>query len=367
MTRRFLLCLTALLASLCPADTLEFFGGRSVENATVLKIAEGFIYFIDGQGTKLRAELHTLKTITPAVRKDDYFTVTRFEDGMVGKLKGKFIGVTLHDDRVRIAEPLVRVLVLAEGSKGDRVVHLFANHRVDDPTTTWKLPMVDSSAYTTRNWFVPIENAAAWRIEGWVDGRLRLEQETRLSETVTDDWYRTQKLFRATPLDEADPAVIPGAETTSTSATSDPDQAPISVRVTSARLKENFDGGGKAGFTISYQVSHGNKEQLELRPPVVTLYYVTENAQKQRAMDFNRFPRGKTVTLPPGANLTRSEECTLPKNVTTGARSFDMDKDAGLERLIFWRVEIVQGTKVLAFAESSDAKVAATLPPNWWQ
>ena len=340
-------------------EDIEFYNGPKLEGATVVKIQNGFLYF-EHEGAKRKIELLRVKSIAKVEEIDDYCTITRFEDAGSGRRRGRILSLAVKEERGRMQEPLVRVFALVQGKTGEREMRLYRNHRVTDPTSTNKLPTINSRAYRDKSFLIPLAKAAAWRVEAWFDGQLRLEYQDSVSNNIRDGWWRSYKLERTAVFEEPrDEHVVAADEPEEDARSAVP---PVEIKFAEARFTEDLERK-RLLFEVGLRLE--SRELEEVRLPETNFYYVTENNRKQRSVRSHRF-RARRVQLANG-RYHHTDEFALPKNVTTGAKAFEFDKDDDLEKLVFWRIELTYDDEVVGVRESNNQKAKESLPANWWE
>ncbi len=354
--RIFLSILVLLLGFAVLAESLEFWDGTKFDNVEIIKVEKGWIYYSHQKKTS-RAKLIEVKTI---LWEDRNCRITLFANYNHKRLTGKILGVIIRDKRERIREPLIRVYSLEEDRKGGRGLRLYQNVRVNDPTRLAKLPEIDSTTYRKKFFLLDRSHGVAYRIEIWLDGKLRARQNSAEVE-VADNWWRTPKVSRTSALRE-----LKGEELKIAEKPLPKEKTPrVECRINAVSL--TWATGKKKALTLKTSYSLISHILDHVKLPEANFHYVARDSEGKleiKSLSCER-ARGRETAFKHN-NILRNYARRLPTNLRA-APSFQELKDPQIRRLIFWRFELKYGDKVVAVRELPNQQIKSSLPKNWWK
>jgi hypothetical protein len=371
--KRLALLASLLLVALAGADSITLWKGASVDGVKIQGVRDGIVYFSYTDGRQGRAKLIDIRAIgydwqrsaeaapepsednTPAVEASGKAKIANFAPFKGHRYKGYELHVKVREKREQIPAPLVRLFVLAEDSKGERQFRVFMNHKVDDPTVTYRLPQVNSESYRDRRFLVELETIVSWRAEIWLNGEMVTMTEDTGGEKA--DWWRLKRPTRSTTLRDMPEEEIPEPEV---EGPPDPiGSAPdVDCQIGFARLSRKIEAD-TLYFSFGYSLrADGDTAEL----PKVQLFALLEDPDGNRTV--RTIPgeeRAGDILALTSNRLNRQGRIELPTNVTMAT-----NRSAGVDRIIFWRLEANYDGHIVAAKESTDIRVKRQLPPEWW-
>jgi hypothetical protein len=365
MSLRFSILVALVSAVAAQAATIELWKGQKVEDAEIVKIDNGIVYFTYASGAKTsKIELLKVKRITgvgteaEAEAADDVQTgvqLMRFEDHQMERYKGRMIEISVVSDRVRLREPLLRVFSLQQDADGQRETRMFANERIADPSLVYQLEEVKAAAYKRKAFFLRNEDVViAWRVEVWMDGKLELEHVEAERDDVPEAWWRTQKARRTGRLEAFDPGAVPGEEEL-------PNAKCLTVQCQVSQGLENKNPVFAVGYTMA-----SPEDRIPL--PQVTLYILTEDDDGERRMTTRRCEDDHGKEVPINRNINRKLDPVAVKSASLAAGGLrESVRAKAPRRVAAWRVEVHYGKIVVGLKESPNVDFRKSLGPEWWK
>lgn len=344
-------CLAAALAAFtAAADTLEFRNGKTVENAQIVLIENGTVFFTYGLGHHGKTDVANLSAVRSEGDPVDC-RLLRFEDATMGKETGRIAVIKVSSKRMRAPEPCVRVFSMQENARGERELVFYQNQRSKDPTLVYDIPAINLAAFQGTPFFLEVEGRAlAWHVEVWVGGRLRMTYN-EATIRLPDGWWRQRKPDRRVRIESEEELRL------------DPVDASVSAQITRCTPVQGL-ARNQPEIQISYLLRSAEKR---IKVPAVTLYYVLEAPDGQRQVESESCEEGEGEEVDIARTLKRDCTVKLPKKTTLGLRGFNNVDDQDIRRLIYWRLDIAYASRVIATYESPFPEVRRKLGDTWWQ
>ncbi|MFT5127461.1 MAG: hypothetical protein ACI8W8_001064 [Rhodothermales bacterium] len=369
---RLLLLASLLLTSATNADSITLWKGASVQDVAIDGVSDGIVYFSYPDGRKGRAKLIDIRAIghewsaavtepasepaaEPSTRSSAKARIANFAAFKGSRYEGFELHVEIEEERQQIPAPLIRLFVLAEDSKGIRQFRLFVNHKTDDPTVTYRLPQVNSAAFTDRRFLIELDTIVSWRAEIWLSGEMVAVSEDPGNEE--SDWWRLQRPSRVTTMRDMPEDELPEPED---DGPRDPVGPPPDVKcqIGFARLSRKIEDD-TLYFSYGYTL-RADGETAEL--PDVQLFALLEDPEGTRSIrSFPGEERAGDILALTGNQLNRQARVELPTGIAMPA-----NRTAGGNRIVFWRLEANYDGHIVAAKESTDIRIKRQLPPEWW-
>ncbi len=348
-----------LAATVLCAENIELWNRKTIRDVEIVKAEKGWLYYKQESGRTSKAKLIDIKTID---RVDRFCKILSFEDSQLKRRAGKLLTVSITVEDVRIREPLIRVYALEKDDKGVRSLRLYQNVRIYDPTRVEKLPNVESKSYLEKKFFLERDLGVSFRIEIWLNGRLRTYKEVG-GDDLERDWWRSMKLVSTSSLrplskDDATKAEEVAAvkkEEAVESAKGDCQIETFSLNPPAGkkypRLKVKYSLGGM-GKTIE--------------TPKVIFHYVTEKDGEKEIQSTTCQSGGRSVKMKRG-KYEDTIERNLPSNIRIHPSLLELKKE-DVSRLVYWRLEFRRDDdELILVKEAPYTAIKKTLPDGWWE
>jgi hypothetical protein len=373
---KHLLMVGLLLLPPAMADSITLWKGASVEDVTIVDIRDGLVYFTYSDGRKGRAKLIDIRAIgrewgqpaemaipeaesTPRPESRSISgeaRVAKFAAFKGNRYSGYELQIRVRTDASQIPAPLVRLFALSEDEKGEREFRCYMNYKVDDPTVTHRLPKVNASAFADRRYLIELDTLVSWRAEVWINGELSAMKEQPGEEEA--DWWRRQRPQRTSTMRDMPEAEFPQPEE---AGAFDPVGPPPTVQcqIGFARLSRKIEDE-TLYFSFGYTLrEEGDTAEL----PKVVFYALVEDPDGNRKVrSFPGEERAGDILALTASHLNRQGRIELPTNIAMAN-----NRSAGVDRIIYWRLEASYNNHIVAAKESSDIRIKRQLEPRWWQ
>ena len=373
MTRLALLAM--LILPLAMADSITLWKGASVEGVSIEGIRDGLVYFSYPDGRKGRAKLIDIRSIgrewkAPAApvapvevedqpvysSKSGNARIANFAPFKGHRYEGYELQVQVTDTAGQIPAPLVRLFVLAEDDKGVRQFRLFMSNKLDDPTVVYRLPQVNASSFADKRFLIELDKIVSWRAEVWIGGEMAAMDQKPGEEDP--DWWRRQRPSRTTTMRDMPEDELPEPEDETAFDPRGPTPT-VECQIGFARLSRKIEDD-TLYFSFGYTLRN-DADTAEL--PKVQLYALLEDPDGNRSVrSISGEERAGDVLALTAGQLNRQGRIELP-----GSVAMANNRAAGVDRIVFWRLEATYNNHIVAAKESTDIRVKRQLPPRWWQ
>ncbi|RMD81799.1 MAG: hypothetical protein D6820_04630 [Lentisphaerae bacterium] len=357
----FLFLFAPLMFMLTFGGEIVLWNGKIIPNVELLGIQAGKIK-IRYKGAVRTIEALKIKAYNPC--SDSQFKIRYFGRHKLKKDEGILLSLQITNENPRIPQPFVRIFVCQKLASGKRVVSLYRNFRLYDPTSVWPLPVVDLDAIQTLSYFIKTSSSTtqilAAYCEIWFEGKVVQKKEIRFgNEELEEAWFQKIKPSATrtmSPLKEEE-------EEEAEKSVKEIETIPAKVQIKSASVKpppREKTPVVRLSYTLYSRLPH-------VPIPKSVMYYVLRNSEgnieiKTTNLDSNA---GREVTL-----LHDEYKYTLEKKMETGIVSSLLDmsrsKLKNPKQLVHWRIEIFYGDHRVAYYEPQTS-FRKELPDRWWE
>ncbi|OVE77236.1 hypothetical protein BVX99_03175 [bacterium F16] len=358
MKQCFILLFGLLPISLLFADSIELWNGSVLDRVEVLGAKDGMLRY----KTAGKIQGVALTEIRSIDRESSHCKIIRFVDYTHKKKAVKLLTVRVDEpDKDRIRRPLVRIFSCEKNNSGVYEITLNKNSRIDDPTHSSELEIVDAADFLNRHYLLSKTTGLAYRVEIWRDGVLQSHKNYgNDSGLLPADWYRSIKIRTTRTMRPASDVVIEDPNEKLENEKEEPKEKGWAIDSVSV-LPEVLESVPR--LKVDYSML--NPLENSTVTPKVICFYVTQNeaGDKEISSVTVAAGSGKPVALTEG-RYKGSVTKKLPAKLRL--TKFEAMKEPGLVQLIHWRVELIRGETVLA-AKDKPGNVTSQLPDNWWK